>query len=351
MLYTIGNRVKLKRTGDTGVISQLLGDELVEVRLDGGFGHIPVPTDALQRAPDDTTSATNHPGARFVPGKSTPSQEVEPVDLNLQYTILKPWGIQLAFDPVLRNDAAPERYRIFLINDTATPIIFRIELQLNKKAIFERVGQLTSGSFVEVGELKHDELNEQPAIDADIRPQIDNGTGPRHHQVLKIKPKLFFNRLRTAPLLNRRVHHFVLFAELSLNDQVAPPKESLANYTKRQIDQSHKKTAPYPIERVPNPQEVAAFPLELDLHIESLVKNPRAIAKSRYLSTQLYYFRRYIQRAQQLDIERVYIIHGLGEGKLKRAVHKELHQLTGVTSFNNNFHPKYGNGATEVILG
>ncbi|MEL6142742.1 MAG: Smr/MutS family protein [Bacteroidota bacterium] len=64
----------------------------------------------------------------------------------------------------------------------------------------------------------------------------------------------------------------------------------------------------------------------------------------------MYYFRNYLMRARQLGVERVYIIHGLGEGKLKKAIHKELRQVEYVKSFNNNYHPKYGNGATEVFL-
>ena len=132
MLFTIGSRVKLKRTGDLATVSAILGDGLIEVKLDGGLGHIPVPTDGIT-FPEDESPKTKTDGAKYVPGKQRAPAEVEANDLGMEYAIFDPWGIQLCFDPVYKSDgSAPDRYRVYLVNDLRKSIIFTINLKMPK---------------------------------------------------------------------------------------------------------------------------------------------------------------------------------------------------------------------------
>jgi hypothetical protein len=347
MLYTIGSRVKLKRTGDVGTVSAILGEDLIQVRLDNGLGHIPVPTDALTyefEAPDGKASQ----GARFVPGKSSAPQEQEPINLNLGYTILNPWGVQLAFDPVLLIDAQPDRYRVYLINDTGHDLIFQVKLQVGREQAWNRVGKIDGTAFFELGDLRHAELNDQPVIEIEVRPQLEGGTGPRHHQVLKIKPKQFFARIRTAPLLNRKVHHYIVFPQVSTSNKPKQKKENLANYTLREAKKPKVEAHLKRVTGTPDPYELANFPRQIDLHISSLIKDSGKVNRKQYLSTQLIHFRRYVQRAYNLGVDQVYIIHGMGDGTLKNAIARELGTMAFVSEFKNEFHPNYGSGATWV---
>ena len=347
MLYTIGSRVKLKRTGDVGTVAAILGEDLVQVRLDNGLGHIPVPTDALAyefEAPDGKASQ----GARFVPGKSSVPQEQKTIDLNLGYTILNPWGVQLAFDPVLLIDAEPDRYRVYLINDTGHDLIFQVKLSLSRELVWNRVGRIEGTAFFELGDLKHAELNDQPALDIEVRPQLEGGTGPRHHQVVKIKPKQFFARMRTAPLLNRKVHHYIVFPKITTSGTAKPKEENLANYTLREAKKPKAATNLSRVTSTPDPYELASFPRQIDLHISALIKDPDSVSKKQYLSTQLIHFRRYVQRAYNLGVDQVYVIHGMGDGTLKNAIARELRTMAFVKDFKNEFHPNYGNGATRI---
>lgn len=351
MLYTIGSRVKLRQTGDVGTVSRILGDDLVEVRLDGGLGHIPVPTDSLTYEHDMPPSGEKSDGARYVEGKQKPTNEDEPIDLGLEYTILKPWGIQVAFDPVMMADGeTPDRYRIFLINDFLDPVIFQIELDIAGRENWSRVGRLPGHQFVEAGELKHHELNDQPSINLEVRKQLSHGTGPRLFKKIKLKPKQFFRQRLTAPLLNRKVYHYTVFPQLEKPLETKTNAENLSALTKREAGRKPFLSAAKRYDNTPNPQDIASFPREIDLHVEALTKAPGRIPKGKHLGFQLDHCRAYLRRANELGIAKVYIIHGLGEGKLRAAVHAELKQLKFVKSFKNEWHQKYGNGATEVIL-
>ncbi|RME96879.1 MAG: hypothetical protein D6772_11235, partial [Bacteroidetes bacterium] len=59
---------------------------------------------------------------------------------------------------------------------------------------------------------------------------------------------------------------------------------------------------------------------------------------------------RYLDQAIRLGAERVFVIHGVGEGKLRDAIAERLRQNPQVVDFKNEYHPRYGFGATEVIL-
>ena len=62
------------------------------------------------------------------------------------------------------------------------------------------------------------------------------------------------------------------------------------------------------------------------------------------------HFDRFVDKALRLDVDRIYIIHGLGNGILKTEIHQKLEHVPFVRKFSNDYHPKYGYGATEVIF-
>jgi dsDNA-specific endonuclease/ATPase MutS2 len=53
-----------------------------------------------------------------------------------------------------------------------------------------------------------------------------------------------------------------------------------------------------------------------------------------------------------LDMKKLSIgnAHGLGEGKLRTAIARRLKEMHEVSAYKNEYHPKYGWGATEVIF-
>jgi dsDNA-specific endonuclease/ATPase MutS2 len=68
------------------------------------------------------------------------------------------------------------------------------------------------------------------------------------------------------------------------------------------------------------------------------------------LHLQLSKFQQALERAIAHGADKLYAIHGVGSGKLRNEIHALLKQYREVKSFNNDYHPRYGFGATEVIL-
>lgn len=348
MLFTKGTKIRLRRTGDEGVIRKILPKEdMVLVYLPGEDLEIPVFYDDVVRYEDFNENTVP---AKFVriqgPIEEEEEEELQPLDS--QYFILKSQGIQLAFDPVYSADGLVDNYRVYLINDTQTPEIFSVQLTLQNQVAYQKHGQLGALSAEQIPSLFFDQLNEFPEFTVECRTLLTNGSGPARKNKIKIKPKQFFKRIKTAPLLNRPVHLYKVFEKDPQKQKKAVDK--LQDYTRKQAQKIPKdpprlvRYSPYDVE------ELAQFSAEIDLHIEALVDDPMGLAKSEILAIQLAHFDAFLEKAIRLGVDRFFAIHGIGKGRLKNAIAERLRFHPAVRDFKNEYHPKYGGGATEIFL-
>ncbi|MCX8481165.1 MAG: Smr/MutS family protein, partial [Sediminibacterium sp.] len=86
---------------------------------------------------------------------------------------------------------------------------------------------------------------------------------------------------------------------------------------------------------------------ELDLHVEKLTP---LLSSNEILLEQLKLAEQFIDNALVLNLSEVVLIHGIGDGVLKKALHGFLKNHAMVIRFHNNYSPKYGYGATFVTL-
>ena len=68
------------------------------------------------------------------------------------------------------------------------------------------------------------------------------------------------------------------------------------------------------------------------------------------LRLQLRTFDDYLEKAIRVGVPKVFIIHGLGKGRLRNEIASRLIRHPEVETFKNEYHPRYGYGATEVIF-
>ena len=86
----------------------------------------------------------------------------------------------------------------------------------------------------------------------------------------------------------------------------------------------------------------------VDLHIESLIEYPEGYLSSELIRIQLNHFRSELDKAMVAKMHTIVFIHGVGNGKLKEAIHSELKELE--LKYRPADFSKYGIGATEVLL-
>jgi len=347
MLFAIGTKVRLKHTGDIGEITEMLGDGMINVWVESQDMEIPVFEEDVTRAEDYVNA--NHK-AKIIqtppPAKKIVQYEVPAIET--QYTILKSQGLQLAFDPIKNWDDIVTKYQVFLINDTTDEFIFSIQTNIPNQSNATTHGKLSGTSSFQLPDLLFDQLNDSPTYTIESWKITTEGTGQKQQKVLKVKPQQFFKKVKTAPLLNRPVHLYILF------DSVAPKKvkkeEDLKTYTQKNVRPVRQQKSATDKYKVHDVHEYANFSGEIDLHIENLSSRKGKMNSREKLQLQLEHFDRFIDKAIRLGAPRVFVIHGIGKGKLKNMIASRLIQIPEVKTFKNEYHPRYGWGATEVIF-
>lgn len=88
----------------------------------------------------------------------------------------------------------------------------------------------------------------------------------------------------------------------------------------------------------------------IDLHLTDEIIRSSHYEPRYSLQIQLEYLEKELDRALVIGETNVDIIHGIGEGILKKVVHKVLKEHPHVLKFVNEYHPLYGYGSTQVIF-
>lgn len=86
---------------------------------------------------------------------------------------------------------------------------------------------------------------------------------------------------------------------------------------------------------------------EIDLHIENLLDNATNLTNTEILLKQLSNFKNTFSKAKAKRIQKLIIIHGVGEGVLKNEIRSFLSRQEHIEYFDASF-IDYGKGATEV---
>ena len=89
--------------------------------------------------------------------------------------------------------------------------------------------------------------------------------------------------------------------------------------------------------------------LEVDLHINQLIKSSKGMTNHDMLTLQLETARRQLDFAIKKRIQKVVFIHGVGEGVLKLELEYLFGRYNNVKFYDANYQ-KYGLGATEVYI-
>ncbi|MBL7806445.1 MAG: Smr/MutS family protein [Saprospiraceae bacterium] len=347
MLYAIGTKVRLRFTGERGTITGILDEGMLMVRLekDPDF-EIPTFEEDLQR---DEASEPVSAGAKFIMGKVAPKPEAPPARrIQSQYKILKPKGLQLAFEPMPGRDGSVSRYKVWMLNDTQEEFLIEFDLDTNSRDILSIDDKLAANTALELGDFLSDDLNDAPEAFLRVRRITTAGLDEPLEHTLKIKPKQFFNSLLTAPILNVLAYQYVMLD--SFEPQNSQESEDLRAYAKQQPRKrvaALQNSRPY---KAFDPEALAGFNPEIDLHIENLINGYARLDKGEILRIQLQHAQRFVEKAARLGAPRVFLIHGVGEGKLKDAIAAQLRDNPYVVKFKNEYHHKYGYGATEVWL-
>ncbi len=310
----VGSEVIITYAQEKGRILEWIDDQLALVHVESTQEELPVTLEDL------------------VPTGTTPGG-TKPTDVNLAFVAGSPTGT----------------YEFYLTNESRENLLFEIHYRSAAGSRQLYRGLIEPEKAFRLGEFQWDELNEFPLFLVRCWPQTQRGTGSLRQREIRLKAKKFTAPTIWIPSLNQPA---VLFPVFSLQETLAPKREDLRSYTQDLLSDLDKQTSDdrsfynYELDL----QEIASFNPTIDLHLEALMDDPMEIPKEKILSVQVKAFEDFLEKAHRLGVERIFVIHGLGKGVLRKAIHQRLLEKSFVQSFKNEYHPLYGYGCTEVVL-
>ncbi|MGB3077065.1 MAG: Smr/MutS family protein [Chitinophagales bacterium] len=328
--FSAGDKVFLIHLQEEGIVTRLNGAGMVYVQLSDM--EIPVyctdiTKDIPQKKMQHETVKTQNP--------SVTNNQVLPLQK-------KDSGLFLSFEPEKDQAGDIRQFKVSLINDTVYSVMFRYRFFLSGDIHFKLDKIIPPYQVFLLHEIAYDALNEMPEVDLHVRDEMNEVMKGDLQQ--KIKPQNFFNKTGAMPLKGNEAYIYnintVSLMKIVPRQEIKPRVAFDLSLLKEMMMDS-------PVNK---DTDVVVADREVDLHIEKLVIDSGKMSNAEMLHLQLAKFQQTLDRAIAGGVDRLYIIHGNGKGKLKKEIHHLLKSYKEVKSFNNDYHPKYAFGATEIIL-
>ena len=328
--FSIGEKVFLVNLRDEAVVQRIINDELIYVGLNGM--EIPVFTSDVSK--EILEPETEKKGEEK--NLSSPEQKKSPQPQSEKTNS----GIFLSFEPIHVSSGEISSFNIFLVNDSEFPLDFSYYFFTRDQIHFALKKVMIPYNYILLHSIEYDLLNEIPSVQLEVRDVMNLNFKGKMDQ--KIKPQNFFNKLSKTPVLQKETYQYKVQTQ-----SLRPKKEEKKKRVEFDSEVLKQMMMDQPMTKDKENEPPEA---EIDLHIEKLVNDHHDMNSSEKLQLQLNSFQQALERAIVHHGHILYAIHGVGSGKLKNEIHRLLKDYKDVRSFNNNFHPRYGYGATEIIL-
>lgn len=332
--FKVGSTVKLKHTFENAEIVEIFEDGMLLVLIAGEIDPIPVDPDNIldknrlevllpqkergynTHIPFETYGFRHH----FLHAK--PCEEIN----GLKY------------------------FELYFANISSLQLSIDCKFTAGNLMLFKGVKILERRAFNYLCSFKFDDLSSQMVFACEARTLTTKGTGGLEKYELRLKGTRFFKNLNKYYPLPFEGYSFDL-----INLQKPKGSMDIRKYTeekKQEIDLPKEMLLSDNAVKVNQyrSKKMWEFNRELDLHIEKLTEKYHSMSTGQILKLQLNIFQKFLEDAVILGIDRVFVIHGIGKGKLKNEIATILLLHPEVKTFVNEFHPKYGFGATEIIF-
>jgi hypothetical protein len=232
---------------------------------------------------------------------------------------------------------------IYLINHTPTQLVYVVYRELPTGGVEARLsGQFKPWSQQILFSIKQSEFDDFSRFNVYCLPF--EPVQPKYPRVrvleVRLKPKDALRKKTWNPYLRQQCIQLSL-SRLAQDSEVSVDPARLA--TQLVGDGGATREAK---ERIVL-QEAVSY--EVDLHIEALKGGfGAALSPSEIVMVQLEEFEKALTRGLAQGLHRMVFIHGIGEGRLREAIHARLRKNPNVKGFRLEHYAPYKGGATSV---
>ncbi|MBF9222353.1 Smr/MutS family protein [Hymenobacter ruricola] len=405
----VGDRVRLLTGTEEGIVTRLLDSELVEVAIDNDFTIPVLRREVVVVAQEEGKSfdrAAPDLGPGQVPGRNAnaskkdkskrpgqaPAGPPRPPQPSLQEALAaaassgagmaKPAGIVPGASGAKQPAAAkglflalvhqsPELLGVTLINNTEADVLYTYGEETSARPYralaADKLGPKSSTKPLSFLHLK--DFETWPAVVFQLLPTKPNGDAAYELLTKRqaFKASTFYSSQRPAPVIGKDAYLFQLdekaaaaiapeqLAQETPAPAAAPAKPAGVDAAalKAQLSgDAPAKPAAVAAAAAPAPAApVVAPPHEVDLHLEALrPDNKEDLSNTAILRLQLDAFEDALSRALATNMHEIVFIHGMGNGVLRKEIHRQLSRNKDIKFFEDARKEKFGFGATLVRL-
>lgn len=320
----IGDKVRLLRGTEEGVIIKIVNENIVEIEIEDGFS-FPVMKNEVVLV---NKAEADHFKKEAAPAGSGQKVIAKPVAAQAEK------GIYLGFEP--KGDL----YNVLLVNNTDYDLAFKIDELLKGATIGLHAGYITAKS------VQHTITKSVATFEgwADMQftfIYFQKGV----YKVLPVLTKkvsfnssAFISKKAAIPLTSKDGHVYQLDEIATKPDPQEIVQRMFSHQTPSNDKLSHKGKSP----------QMAST--EVDLHLEKLVDKASALPSTQALSYQLAIFEKELDNAIAQGLDEITFIHGVGNGILKEEIHKRLSKMKNISYFQDARKERFGYGATLVRI-
>jgi len=353
MSIKIGDKVKFLNDVGGGRITKISG-KLATVLNQDGF-EVPTLISELLRIDEkelisgNVTDITREKNAK----SKEEAQEVIEVNVTLEAKADtdEPQGIYFAFVPKDKFNPTESDLVTYLINDTTYTIFYHICKPDGTNVEKFAANVLEPNTKIALKTLSKKMLQEKQEYLFQLM-----FFGKKSYKLKQmVSRELKINPIRFFKQKSYKENDF--FDELSIlmpvyeEDRLGKEVENLSiNDIEKVValKEIHSPTINKPIQykRNENPATISEV---VDLHIHELIEDERGMSNQEILDIQMDYFRRKLNDAIKRRIKSITFIHGVGNGRLKLELRKELDYQYKNYKYQDASFAEFGYGATMVL--
>lgn len=362
MKFVKGDKVKFLNNVGGGVVVKVISKEMVEVRTDDDFEYpvmidelIGIDEEVVNRAYGFTTEADKRrEHENMFTNSGAPEEEEDDVFEEEEEDIFEnptdDINLFFAFVPTeerLKN----ANFMNYLVNDSNFFVMYNV-YNTSSEAFWNKHGIIEPNSKEHLETFDRSKINELRNFKFqflffkngkhDIKAAIDKD--------IKVNPKNFFLEKKFTG--NDFFYEDSMVLPILTEDAM---KEAIERLAARDLEEVKKLKAQNEKNRKSNKFRKNIQPVHkekvVDLHIHELIDDESGLSRNEILEIQMERFRSELDDAVKKRIGRIVFIHGVGNGRLKMEVLKELKKPRyKKLSFQDASFKEYGYGATMVMV-
>lgn len=336
MKYEVGDKIIVLHSREEGRVIDIINDQMVMIEVRGV--KFPAYMDQI-----DFPYFTMFSKPKPVPPKKVIYVDDVPREKELKKG-KENEGVFLGFLPVLEKDVFDddviEKLKVYILNQNDEDYNFTYNLIFSGVPGFRLKNTVERHTQFYLHDVQFEDLNDNPRFEFVFELKKPQRRKAEYiEKVIKLKAKLLFKKINEVLENGQATFAYELFFDFP--DRVEGEKLDLIKLKERGISVIDSKDFS---KKLPPARSV------VDLHIDKLTDKYENLKPAQILEMQESAFEKYYNLAVAHGLPKFTVIHGIGNGTLRKLIHEKLKSKKEVKSFINQLHGQFGYGATEIYF-